>query len=104
MREVGGYGPYIQPLVAEGTYVGPRVYHAGSTVLTISGGHIDGDHAKLMPDHCIDVLSGYCMGPLNAGTTRLNTIAHAPTGPYECIAVTRENFRQGAQVFFFIII
>ncbi|AYF79417.1 hypothetical protein D7D52_26855 [Nocardia yunnanensis] len=47
VREVGGLGIYLAPIVAEGTLAGPTIYAAGA-ILSTTGGH--GDlHALPLP-------------------------------------------------------
>ena len=83
VREVGGYGVELAPVVDEGSLVGPTIYGAGA-VLSTTGGHGDvhaipldfyealGDHGRILGRLC--------------------------DGPAECTKAVREQLRKNARV------
>jgi imidazolonepropionase-like amidohydrolase len=82
VREVGGLGVYLAPVVREGTLQGPSVYAAGA-VLSTTGGHGD--------LHCY---------PLNWVTDlgRHDGEFRLADGIAECMRAVREQLRRGAAV------
>lgn len=82
VREAGGFGARLAPLVAEGTVAGPRVHGAGA-FLSTTGGH--GDLAEL-PLALVRHLAG------TEPTIRLCD------GVDDCTAAVREQLRDGAEV------
>ncbi|HLU45822.1 MAG TPA: amidohydrolase family protein [Natronosporangium sp.] len=82
VREVGGLGVYLAPVVAEGLIEGPHIYPAGA-VLSTTGGH--GDlHSYPLP--WMHDFSGH------SGEFRL------ADGPAECAKAAREQLRRNAKV------
>lgn len=83
IREVGGYGVELAPVVDEGSVKGPTIYGAGA-VLSTTGGHGDvhaipldfyealGDHGRILGRLC--------------------------DGPAECTKAVREQLRKNARV------
>jgi imidazolonepropionase-like amidohydrolase len=83
VREVGGYGVEVAPVVDEGSISGPTIYGAGA-VLSTTGGHGDvhvipldmynslGDHGRILGRLC--------------------------DGPAECMKAVREQLRKNARV------
>lgn len=83
VREVGGYGVELAPVVDEGTILGPTIYGAGA-VLSTTGGHGDVHSIPL------DIYEG--MG------ARARIIGRLADGPAECTKAVREQLRRGARV------
>lgn len=83
VREVGGYGVELAPVVAEGSLVGPTIYGAGA-VLSTTGGHGD---VHAIPQDIYEGLAehGRILGRL-------------ADGPAECTKAVREQLRRGARV------
>jgi imidazolonepropionase-like amidohydrolase len=83
VREVGGYGVELAPVVAEGSLIGPTIYGAGA-VLSTTGGHGD---VHAFPQDIYEGLAdhGRILGRL-------------ADGPAECTKAVREQLRRGAQV------
>jgi imidazolonepropionase-like amidohydrolase len=82
VREVGGLGVYLAPLVEEGTVVGPSIYAAGA-ILSATGGH--GDlHSLPLPTVAEFGHAG--------GELRLCD------GPAECALAVREQLRRNAKL------
>ncbi|HKZ21134.1 MAG TPA: amidohydrolase family protein [Acidimicrobiia bacterium] len=83
VREVGGYGVELAPVVSEGSLVGPSIYGAGA-VLSTTGGHGD---VHAVPQDIYEGLAdhGRILGRL-------------ADGPSECMKAVREQLRRGAQV------
>ncbi|HEY2508487.1 MAG TPA: amidohydrolase family protein [Streptosporangiaceae bacterium] len=82
VREVGGLGAYLAPVVAEGLLDGPAIYPAGA-ILSTTGGHGD--------LHCYP-LSWVADFGREDGTLRL------ADGTAECMRAVREQLRRGAKV------
>ncbi|HKX74458.1 MAG TPA: amidohydrolase family protein [Acidimicrobiia bacterium] len=83
IREVGGYGVELAPVVAEGTVAGPAIYGAGE-VLSTTGGHGDVHSVPL------DIYQH-----LNA---RGRIVGRLADGPGECVKAVREQLRRNARV------
>jgi len=83
IREVGGYGVEIAPVVDEGSILGPTIYGAGAVVST-TGGHGD---VHSIP---VDIYE-----ELGAHGRILGRLAD---GPAECMKAVREQLRRGARV------
>ena len=83
IREVGGYGVEVAPVVAEGSIPGPAIYGAGE-VLSTTGGHGDVHSVPL------DIYEG-----LNA---RGRIVGRLADGPAECMKAVREQLRRNARV------
>ncbi len=83
VREVGGYGVELAPVVAEGSIVGPSIYGAGE-VLSTTGGHGDIHSIPL------DIYAGI--------STRSRIIGRLADGPSDCIKAVREQLRRNARV------
>ncbi len=83
VREVGGYGVELAPVVAEGSLAGPTIYGAGA-VLSTTGGHGD---VHSVPQDVYEGLAehGRILGRL-------------ADGPSECMKAVREQLRRGARV------
>ncbi|HJU51879.1 MAG TPA: amidohydrolase family protein [Acidimicrobiia bacterium] len=83
VREVGGYGVELAPVVAEGSLLGPTIYGAGA-VLSTTGGHGD---VHSVPQDIYEGLAdhGRILGRL-------------ADGPSECMKAVREQLRRGARV------
>jgi len=82
VREVGGLGVYLAPVVEEGTLVGPAIYPAGA-ILSATGGH--GDMHSLP-------LAGMAEFTHAGGELRLCD------GPAECARAVREQLRRNAKL------
>ena len=83
VREVGGYGVELAPVVAEGSVIGPSIYGAGE-VLSTTGGHGDIHSIPL------DIYSGI--------STRSRIVGRLADGPSECVKAVREQLRRNARV------
>jgi imidazolonepropionase-like amidohydrolase len=83
IREVGGFGVELAPVVAEGSVVGPSIYGAGE-VLSTTGGHGDIHSIPL------DIYEGM------SGRSRL--IGRLADGPDGCVKAVREQLRRNARV------
>jgi imidazolonepropionase-like amidohydrolase len=83
VREVGGYGVELAPVVAEGSIAGPSIYGAGE-VLSTTGGHGDIHSIPL------DIYAGI--------STRSRIIGRLADGPSDCIKAVREQLRRNARV------
>jgi imidazolonepropionase-like amidohydrolase len=83
VREVGGYGAVLAPLVDEGTIQSPHLYAAGS-VLSQTGGH--GDFHSLSPEDSDRIFERHFGAPSLAD------------GPDDCRRVVRRQLRLGAKV------
>jgi imidazolonepropionase-like amidohydrolase len=83
VREVGGYGVELAPVVAEGSITGPSIYGAGE-VLSTTGGHGDIHSIPL------DIYEGI--------SVRSRIIGRLADGPSECIKAVREQLRRNARV------
>jgi len=79
VREMGGLGVYLKPVVDEGTIKGPNIYASGQ-LLSTTGGHGDIHNMKL---ELVDRLGELSIGRL-------------ADGPYECMKAVREQVRLGA--------
>ncbi len=82
VREVGGLGVYLAPVVAEGVLDGPAIYAAGA-VLSTTGGHAD------LHSFPLDWMEDWAR---STGTMRL------ADGPDECAKAAREQLRRNAKV------
>ncbi len=83
VREVGGLGVSLKPVIDEGTILGPRIYPAGS-ILSTTGGHADIHGLPL------DFVHG-----LEERGFRFSQLAD---GVPECLLAVRKQLRQGAAV------
>jgi imidazolonepropionase-like amidohydrolase len=83
MREVGGLGISLKPVIDEGTISGPRIYAAGS-ILSTTGGHADIHGLPLDFVHSLE----------NRGF-RFGEVCDGVTG---CLVGVRKQLRRGAQV------
>jgi imidazolonepropionase-like amidohydrolase len=83
VREVGGYGVELAPVVEEGSIAGPAIYGAGE-ILSITGGH--GDLHSLP----LDVFAGL--------PARGRLLGRLADGPAECTKAVREQLRRNARV------
>lgn len=83
VREVGGYGADLAPLVLDGTLPGPTIYGAGA-ILSTTGGHAD---VHALPLDFYESMSrhGRVLGRLCDGVP-------------ECLRAVREQLRRNAQV------
>ncbi len=79
VREVGGLGVYLKPVVDEGTIPGPNIYASGR-LLSTTAGHGDIHNMKL---ELVDRLGEMSIGRL-------------ADGPVECMRAVREQIRLGA--------
>jgi imidazolonepropionase-like amidohydrolase len=82
VREVGGMGVYLAPVVGEGVLDGPTIYPAGA-VLSTTGGHGD--------------LHSYPL-PWMQELSRLGGMFRLADGADECVRAVREQLRRGARV------
>lgn len=82
VREVGGLGAYLAPVVADGLLDGPAIYPAGA-ILSTTGGHGD--------LHCYPLSWVEDFGR-HDGSLRL------ADGAAECMRAVREQLRKGAKV------
>lgn len=82
VREVGGLGVYLAPVVAEGTLDGPAIYPAGA-ILSATGGHAD---VHSLP-HQTMLDFAHAGGELRMCD-----------GPAECARAVREQLRRNAKV------
>jgi imidazolonepropionase-like amidohydrolase len=82
VREVGGLGVYLAPVVEEGVLEGPTVYAAGA-ILSTTGGHGD---LHAFPEAWVSDFSHV------GGELRL------ADGVDECVKATREQLRRNARV------
>jgi imidazolonepropionase-like amidohydrolase len=82
VREVGGLGVYLAPVVREGTLDGPAIYAAGS-VLSTTGGHGD--------LHCYPL-------PWIRGLAGTESEFRLADGTADCMRAVREQLRRGAAV------
>ena len=80
VRELGGHGIDIGPVVEEGAVRGPAIYSAGQ-ILTTTGGHAD------VHSFPIDFVIGHPNG-----------IGRVCDGIAECLKAVRSNLRRGAAV------
>lgn len=83
IREVGGYGVELAPIVEEGSVTGPSIYGAGE-VLSTTGGHGDIHSIPL------DIYEGIA--------ARSRIIGRLADGPSECVKAVREQLRRNARV------
>ena len=83
IREVGGYGVELAPVVEEGSVRGPNIYGAGE-VLSTTGGHGDVHSIPL------DIYEGVA--------ARSRIIGRLADGPAECVKAVREQLRRNARV------
>ncbi len=83
LREVGGLGISLKPVIDEGTIAGPRIYPAGS-ILSTTGGHADIHGLPLDFVHSLGD-RGFSFGQLCDGVP-------------ECLLGVRKQLRRGAQV------
>jgi imidazolonepropionase-like amidohydrolase len=83
VREVGGYGVELAPVVDEGSVTGPSIYGAGE-VLSTTGGHGDIHSIPL------DIYEGI--------SVRSRIIGRLADGPSECVKAVREQLRRNARV------
>lgn len=83
IREVGGYGVELAPVVAEGSITGPNIYGAGE-VLSTTGGHGDIHSIPL------DIYEGI--------SARSRIVGRLTDGPSECVKAVREQLRRNARV------
>lgn len=83
VREVGGIGISLKPVIDEGTIPGPRIYAAGS-ILSTTGGHADIHGLPLDFVHSLDS-RGFKFGEVCDGVTG-------------CLVGVRKQLRRGAQV------
>ena len=83
IREVGGYGVELAPVVEEGSVTGPSIYGAGE-VLSTTGGHGDIHSIPL------DIYEGI--------SARGRIIGRLADGPSECVKAVREQLRRNARV------
>jgi imidazolonepropionase-like amidohydrolase len=83
VREVGGYGVELAPVVEEGSVTGPTIYGAGE-VLSTTGGHGDIHSIPL------DIYEGISL--------RSRIIGRLADGPSECVKAVREQLRRNARV------
>lgn len=83
IREVGGYGADLAPVVAEGSIRGPRIYGAGA-VLSTTGGHAD---IHGLPLDFVESLPG-----------RDRILGRTCDGVPECLRAVREQLRRNARV------
>jgi imidazolonepropionase-like amidohydrolase len=83
IREVGGYGVELAPVVEEGSVTGPSIYGAGE-VLSTTGGHGDIHSIPL------DIYEGI--------SARSRIIGRLADGPSECVKAVREQLRRNARV------
>jgi len=83
IREVGGYGVELAPVVAEGSITGPNIYGAGE-VLSTTGGHGDIHSIPL------DIYEGI--------SARSRIVGRLADGPSECVKAVREQLRRNARV------
>jgi imidazolonepropionase-like amidohydrolase len=82
VREVGGLGAYLAPVVAEGLLDGPAIYPAGA-ILSTTGGHGD--------LHCYPLSWVEEFG-------RQDGVLRLADGTAECMRAVREQLRRGAKV------
>jgi imidazolonepropionase-like amidohydrolase len=82
VREVGGLGVYLAPVVAEGTLEGPAIYPAGA-ILSTTGGHGD--------LHCypLDWMQDFA---------RADGVLRLADGTADCMRAVREQLRRNAAV------
>jgi imidazolonepropionase-like amidohydrolase len=83
VREVGGYGVEVAPVVAEGSIPGPSIYGAGE-VLSTTGGHGDVHSVPLDIYESLHV--------------RGRIVGRLADGPAECVRAVREQLRRNARV------
>lgn len=83
VREAGGLGISIKPVIDEGTIAGPRIYPAGS-ILSTTGGHAD--------IHGLPLDMVHSLGGRGFGFSQL------ADGVPECLLAVRKQLRRGAQV------
>jgi imidazolonepropionase-like amidohydrolase len=83
VREVGGYGVELAPVVDEGSIIGPSIYGAGE-VLSTTGGHGDIHSIPL------DIYEGIAV--------RSRIVGRLADGPSECLKAVREQLRRNARV------
>ena len=82
VRELGGLGLFLAPVVDEGLLVGPTIYAAGS-VLSVTGGH--GDVHTFPVEWVHD-------------TARMGADFRLADGEAECAKVVREQLRRNAKI------
>ena len=82
IRELGGLGLYLAPVVNEGLLPGPSIYAAGS-VLSVTGGH--GDIHSFPVEWVHD-------------TARMGAEFRLADGAAECAKVVREQLRRNARI------
>lgn len=82
VREVGGYGVYLAPVIEEGTLRGPHVYAAGD-LISPTGGHAD-----------LHTYSCGCMADLE----QRGGWMHTCDGEAECLRAVRLQLRRGARL------
>lgn len=83
LREVGGLGISLKPVIDEGTIPGPRIYAAGS-ILSTTGGHADIHGLPLDFVHSLEH-RGFRFGEICDGVAG-------------CLVGVRKQLRRGAQV------
>ena len=83
VREAGGLGISLKPVIDEGTIPGPRIYPAGS-ILSTTGGHADIHGLPLDFVHSLGD-RGFKFGELADGVP-------------DCLLAVRKQLRRGAQV------
>ena len=83
LREAGGLGISLKPVIDEGTIAGPRIYAAGS-ILSTTGGHADIHGLPLDFVHSLDS-RGFKFGELCDGVPGV-------------LQATRKQLRRGAQL------
>ncbi|MCP4303492.1 MAG: amidohydrolase family protein [bacterium] len=83
LREVGGLGISLKPVIDEGTIPGPRIYAAGS-ILSTTGGHADIHGLPLDFVHSLET-RGFKFGELADGVPG-------------CLLAVRKQLRRGAQL------
>ncbi len=83
VREVGGLGVSLKPVIDEGTILGPRIYPAGS-ILSTTGGHAD--------------IHGLPLDFVHGLEDRGFRFSQLADGVPECLLAVRKQLRQGASV------
>jgi imidazolonepropionase-like amidohydrolase len=84
VRDVGGFGLYLDKAISEGVIQGPRIYGAGK-VLSTTGGHADIHGINLDVYSLLDSVSENILGELADGVP-------------ECYRAVRKQLRNGAQI------
>ncbi|MDJ0925631.1 MAG: amidohydrolase family protein [Acidimicrobiia bacterium] len=83
VREVGGLGFSLKPVVDEGTIAGPRIYPAGA-ILSTTGGHAD--------------IHGLPLDFVHGLGDRGFPFSQICDGPSSCLLAVRKQLRRGASV------